>query len=341
MRSSISIGIQINENNFKPLVKQTGTQTKSAIDNTEKSTVSVMCRPEQRDVATLYAPQLRTVGVSDHTTLDSICNKCNINKNSVGIGPDQTNTGLSLKNLDQRSSSFSLGENEKLKLRRKHVSVQCSSMTSHAATQHSPLFTSKQIQHSPETFTQYTDTKGLVELKNNYTITDHRTNKHKDSFTNTDIVRTREYGTHAKFQEKRIDHSTNTDIVQRKDTGCGDTLPRSHIQIICADNYCDSCKDSIKSLASKFTESKGTSTTPSSAEVETKSKPSSLPTESKIPKLSISTPSPTGQRKFVRQNTYTVESPSVEKSFIPFERKTTFTVKTTEPSKEPFVNIVR
>lgn len=354
IRRSISVGVQINEGIFKPYARQTGTQTMPLIDAIQKTTVALMCRPEQRDVAVLYAPQLRTVGVSDHTTQDPVCDKCNIRKYSVAVGPDKISAtvGISLKTLDQRSSSFSLGENEKLKLRRKHVSVQCSTMMSNAATQHSPLQASKQIQYSPDTFTQQTDTKGLIDVKNNYTLTDHRVNKSKDSFTNTEAVRTREYGTNVKIQERKADHSTNTDAIQKRDAGCGDIFPRGHIQIVCAENYCDSCKDSIKSLAREFakTSFKDQPLQLSKSLVETTSTPVETQTnkqatltttvtpqsESKIPKPSVTTPSPTGQRKFVRQNTYTLENPSVEKSFIPFERKSTFTLKTSEPAKKPF-----
>uniref|UniRef100_A0A336LCA0 CSON006654 protein n=1 Tax=Culicoides sonorensis TaxID=179676 RepID=A0A336LCA0_CULSO len=365
IRKSISVGVQINDGILKPSSRQSGTQTTALKDVVEKTTVSIMCRPEQRDVGVLYAPQLRSVGVSDHTTTDPVCEKCNIRKYSVSVGPDEqspsiVNVGISLKALDQRSSSFSLGENEKLKLRRKHAAVQCSAMLSNASTQHSPLVATKQVQYSPDTITQQTDTRGLVETKNNYTLTDHKkANKQKDSYTNTEAVKTRENGINVRIQEKRTDHSTNTELIQKRDFGCGDLLPRGHIHIACAENYCDTCKDSIKSLAREFAKTsmaekplqlskspvETTSTPINSTQELTSSKKNGVmstsltQSESKIPKPSVTTPSPTAQRKFVRQNTYTLESPSVERSFIPFERRTTFTIKTPEPVKKSLESV--
>ncbi|XP_063699459.1 KN motif and ankyrin repeat domain-containing protein 2 [Culicoides brevitarsis] len=354
LRKSISVGVQISDGRSCSSSRQTGTQTVPLIDAIQKTTIAVMCRPEQRDVSVSYAPQLRSVGISDHTIDAPKCEKCDIRKFSVAVGPDTVAEvkpslpGISLKALDQRSLSFSLAENEKLKIRRKHAGVQVSSAMSNAAIQHSPLLVTKQVQYSPDTITQQTDTKGLIDTKNNFTLTDHRLHKSKESATNTEVIRTRENGTNVKIHEKTSDFGTNTEKIHKKDASCGELTSvqqqKGHIQIVCAENYCDSCKDSIKSLAKEFakaTEKPPMTLSLTKSNVMTTSTESMIAnerktTESKIPKPALTTPSPTAQRKFVRQNTYTVDSPSVEKSFIPFERKSTFTIKTPEPVKKTF-----
>lgn len=328
MQNSVSVGIQISDT-FKPYTRHTGIQTVPLIDAIQKTTIGLMCRPDQREKGVMYAPQLISVGVSDDTISEPPCAKCNIKRYSVAVGPDivSTSPSLSLRALEQRSSTFSLGEHEKLKLRRKHASTQAGALMSHASTQHSPLCATKMVHVSPETYTQYTDTKHLIDMRNAYTSTDHKPIKSKDAFVNTETVRTREYGVNANVQEKRSDRTTNTDIIHKRDFGCGDIISKGHIQILCADNYCDSCKDSIRGLARDFakTEFKEQPLRLSRTPVEILSTPppqnETDKGSSRIPKLTGTTPSPTMPKKFMRQNTYTVDSPSVEKSFIPNERK--------------------
>lgn len=50
---------------------------------------------------------------------------------------------------------------------------------------------------------------------------------------------------------KKIDRGTIPDRIDLKSVACGDAI-RPHILISCADNYCDSCKDIVKSLARNF-----------------------------------------------------------------------------------------
>lgn len=123
----------------------------------------------------------------------------------------------------------------------------------------------------------------------------------KSNFScNTEKIRTHDFGVNT--HPPSLQHnSSNTDVVSRKDIGCGDIV-KPHISIACADNYCDSCKDSIKNLAKDFVKVSSSNSNSSLASS------SSSPKESKIPRA---LPSPKQPRKtFMRQNTYTVTSSS-------------------------------
>jgi len=281
--NQVSIGVQVTEP--KALLRSNGTQT-TVTPEAKKilTSVGIMTKPQVKEAGVHYAPQLKSIGVSDHTV-------ASVKTQTIGVGPDSWATpsvsqmAISLKSLD-RSSSFSLAEHEKLKIRRKHTGVQCSTLVAHASTQHHPISANKMVQNVPEAYSQTTDTKGLVEHRNVYTGTETTAGKNKDASSNTDLVRTRDQGVSARDYPKRLtDMGSNTDKIALRSTGCGD----SRLEIR------DLSPDRPKTLNLTKTIVERTNMPPS---------PLNEPA-SRIPKLS---PSPTATRKFVRQNTYTVAS---------------------------------
>lgn len=279
--NQVSVGIQNCE--VKPMLRQNSTQTHEQAKKVQNS-IGVMTRPEVRDVGLHYAPQLRTVGVSDHVITTA-------KTQSVAVGPDTWATpsvsAISLKSLD-RSSSFSLAENEKLKIRRKHAGVQCVALMAHAATQHHPVNANKMVQNVPEVYSQITDTKGLIEHRHVLTGTESRPVRSKDAFCNTELPRTRDASVSARESPRRtIETSVNTERVTMKTTGCGE----DRIEIR------DLSPERPKTLNLTKTVVERTNMPPSPTVVQE--------VVSRIPKLS---PSPTAPRKFVRQNTYTIAS---------------------------------
>lgn len=295
-------------------IVSTSQQTQS-----ESQNMSTQTRTNQKSVEISCHPQTRSIGCSDHSTVETLCHICSIEKRTIGCGPDEEPSLISLKLMDvappKRSLTFSLGDGEKLSISRKSIGTQYSfigptkidSMTQHVA----PLMKDKQCQQSgPITSNQINDTNGLIKIKNQACGTDTLQQIQKfDAESNTEPPKKESVSTNTSPALQLLDHSTNTTKVHLKDAACGGTI-KPHISISCADNYCDSCKDSIMNLAKGFTKNTNSA-----------SFLPSVPETSRIPRpMTLS--SPRTERKFLRQNTYTVpssdESP-VEQQMCPAE----------------------
>lgn len=303
-----SVGVQISE--VKPYLRQTGTQTAAPPPQPLpplKISVGIMKRPDMSDVGCHYAPQLRTVGVSD----DTVSLPAPVLKHSVAVGPDTwapPASPVSLKAID-RSVSFSLAEKEKLKLRRKHVATQATTLTAHASVQHHPSYANKMIQNVPDKYSQTTDTRGLIELRHFGGGTETKPVRSKDAFVNTEAVRTREHGVNVSINSGRqIDRSANTDLVQLRDAACGlekieirDLSPPRPQQVV-------HVQSPARPVTLKLTKTvvERTSMPPSPQYIAQSQQ--QVQQTTRIPRPTQSTPSPTLPKKFVRQNTYTISS---------------------------------
>lgn len=313
----VSVGTQM-----QPIIipkKQTvsvGQQTQQH----ESQTISTQTQVNQKSIEISCHPQTRSIGVSDHTTAKEVCNICSIEKRTVACGTDEEEPStISLKLMDmappKRSLTFSLGDGEKLNISRKSIGTQYSWIGPtkiDSSTQHiSPLMRDKQCQQSgPITCNQLNDTSGLIKIKSQSCATDPvQQIKKFNAETSTESRQVESVYTNTDPPLKRLDHSTNTMKIHSKDVACGGIV-KPHISISCAENYCDTCKDSIVNLAKGFAKNTNGVSVP----------PSVLPVQetSRIPRLM----SPRTERKFVRQNTYTVpstESSPIEQQMCPAE----------------------
>ncbi|XP_037044610.1 uncharacterized protein LOC119080396 isoform X1 [Bradysia coprophila] len=288
----------------------------------ESQTISTQTRTNQKSVEIACHPQTRSIGISDHSTVEELCPTCSIEKRTIGCGPDEEPSMISLKLMDmappKRSLTFSLGDGEKLNISRKSVGTQysCIGPTKiDSSTQHfAPLMRDKHCQQSgPTTCNQMNDTNGLIQIKSQSCATDpiHQIKKF-NAESNTEPQKLDNVSTNTDPPPMRLDHSTNTIKTPSKDAACGGTV-KPHISISCADNYCDTCKDSIMNLAKGFVKHTNGVSVPSAV----------LPTTeaSRIPRP-MALMSPRTERKFVRQNTYTVpstEGSPIEQQMCPAE----------------------
>ncbi|XP_037914287.1 KN motif and ankyrin repeat domain-containing protein 2 isoform X3 [Hermetia illucens] len=312
-RNLVSIGTQMVPK-AQPEKKTCSTQ--ATVEKPPTKEQASMITPMRKDAYALHKPETRTVGSSEHKTTDILCERCGVPRRTVACGPDseESKQYLSLKQMDMppRSLSFHLGETEKLNIKRKTIGTQYQISTKHAAVQSSvatdsvgvqnvPTYATKSCQHFADSAQKTTDTLGLIQLVDHFTNTDKIIPEKVITYnqaSNTDQIRTKDYGTNT-LPPARLQHmSSNTDKVSHKDVGCGDVI-KPHISIACADNYCDSCKDAIKNLAKEFSKVLGSPTLGSSVE------------HSRIPRpTTLTSPRPV-RKKFMRQNTYTVQqSPS-------------------------------
>lgn len=304
-KKQISVGTQMQPVVIPP--KQTASISQQT--QIESQSIAIQTRADQKSVEISCHPQTRSIGISDHTTIKEVCSVCSIEKHSIGCGPDEEPSLISLKLMDvpppKRSLTFSLGDGEKLNISRKTIGTQYSFVGPtkiDSSTQHvAPILRDKQCQQSgPITNNQITDTNGLIALKNKGCATDPiQQVKKYNAESNTEPRQLESVSTNTNPPLKLLDHGTNTIKIQLKEVACGATV-KPHISISCADNYCDTCKDTIMHLAKGFTKSTICVTPPS-------------PETSRIPRP-MALMSPRTERKFVRQNTYTV--PSSDASLI-------------------------
>lgn len=316
----ISVGTQMH------IVSMPQKQTTSTSQQTqnESQTSSTQTRTNQKSVEISCHPQTRSIGISDHSTVEEVCRNCAIEKRTIGCGPDDEPSLISLKLMDvqptafQRSLTFSLGDGEKLNISRKSIGTQYSftgPTKIDSSTQHiAPLMRDKQCQESgPIKYNQMNDTNGLIKIKNQSCSTEPIQQVKKfNAESNTEPRQLETVSTNTNPPLKLLDHSTNTIKIQLKDVACGGVV-KPHISISCADNYCDTCKDSIMNLAKGFTKNMSSASVPSSI--------SPIAETSRIPRP-MTLMSPRTDRKFLRQNTYTLpssdESP-IEQQICPAE----------------------
>lgn len=124
-----------------------------------------------------------SVGVSEDTVLDILCQKCRIIKHSVAVGPESsedTHTSqISLASLCSRSKSFNLGEDTlNLSKRTRTTASQWESSTcsrscqsdsnfssSAKSCQVAPIVLEKHTQYDTHSISRYTDTLDLIPTK--------------------------------------------------------------------------------------------------------------------------------------------------------------------------------
>lgn len=299
----ISVGTQMHP----VAIPQKQTSSTSQQTQNESQTIFTQTCTNQKSVGISCHPQIRSIGTSDHSTVEEVCRTCSIEKRTIGCGPDEEPSMISLKLMDvalpKRSLTFSLGDGEKLNISRKSIGTQYSFIGPtkiDSSTQHiAPLMRDKQCQQSgPNMCNQMNDTTGLIKIKNQGCATDPIEQIKKfNAESNTEPRQLESASTNTNPPLKLLDHSTNTTTIQLKDVACGGIV-KPHISISCADNYCDTCKDSIMNLAKGFTKNTNCASV------------SILPipeTSSRIPRP-MTLMSPRTERKFLRQNTYTVPS---------------------------------
>lgn len=298
----ISVGTQM----CPAAIPQKQTVSTSQQTQNESQTIFTQTCTNQKSVEISCRPQTRTIGISDHSTVEEVCRTCAIEKRAIGCGPDDEPSLISLKLMDvalpKRSLTFSLGDGEKLNISRKSTGTQYSfvgPMKIDSSTQHAaPITRDKQCQQSgPIMCNQMNDTNGLIKIKSQGCATDPIQQIEKCNVeSNTEPRQLENVSTNTNPPLKLLDHSTNTTKIQFKDAACG-AIVKPHISISCADNYCDTCKESIMNLAKGFT--KPTNSVSVSIQ--------SIPETSRIPRP-MTLMSPRTERKFLRQNTYTVPS---------------------------------
>lgn len=277
--------------------------------------------------------QQRSYGCNVNTFVPEPCAKCSVSRQTVACGSDvnldfitvgssepQATPAISLQSLGMmppRSSTFCLGEMEKLAIKRRSVATQSSpAATSTTGTQYIPSRTkSTYSQHTPSLGrNQETDTIGLRPDLLHCAI-------------NTEPLQPAPIMKHVASSiepAERIDRACNTAAsprmreqgtqplhIQRKEVACGGSV-RPHIWISCAENYCDTCKDSIRVLAKDFTP---TATTGVQSTIPHMAASPSME-YSRIPRP-MALASPRADRKFVRQNTYTLTSGSSSTASTP------------------------
>lgn len=328
----ISVGTQMYVP--KTELKENGIQT-MAERKVLKYAIGIMAKPAVRENFVQCMPEMRTVGSSEHSINDVLCERCVLPKRNASCGTDaeaaNVNSCISLKNLEMpaRSNTFSLGDNEKIKLTRKTQGTQYTPTTVHSMASQTSLKTvhSVGVQNTAEMLNNstqsqidstsaQTDTKDLIHLSTTQTNTEqYQPPKEKvvekpilppkpvtySKGINTETPKTVEYGINTLPTASMCTTSSNTEAIHKRDIACGDVV-KPHISIACADNYCDSCKDAIKNLAKDFSKvSAPASPLPSRA------------VDSKIPRPK-NMPSPSMPRRQIqRQNTYTLPSPVEEK----------------------------
>ncbi|EDV55963.1 uncharacterized protein Dere_GG22383, isoform A [Drosophila erecta] len=314
LRKLISVGTQM----YVPQrdQKDSGVQTTPERPKL-KYNVGVTAKPATRENFTSCKPDVRHVGSSDDRLDDVLCEKCAVSKRSVACGPETPPEKVKpAPQMPGRSNTFSLGENESVSVVRKTIGCQTpvtpvlssGSQTSTAAVRSTGAQINPQQQHSgvqcaTEQVSRQTDTKGLQRLTRSHTKAEQVSESvprppTRHTASNTDKLE------EPKPAKVRTSHSAcNTEEVRKRDVGCGDIV-KPHISIACAANYCDSCKEAIQDLARGFSKASPTATRTGGAVRRSTSADSRIPR----PKH-LTSPSPV-RKEFMRQNTYTLATPS-------------------------------
>lgn len=143
------------------------------------SHVGSLAIPRRKEVGIQKNVECYSVGSSDDTIDDIICEKCNAFKRSVGVGPDKSEdihtSPVSLAALSNRSKSFNLGE-ERLDLQKRTRTVasqyennlntvsrssQIEIKTSSKSSQHEIKLAEKNTQYEFSSISKNTDTNDL------------------------------------------------------------------------------------------------------------------------------------------------------------------------------------
>lgn len=325
-KNQITIGTQCISPNVVPERKHESIQTELST-RLQQSSVGCMAIVPTTSRSSLCRPNTKEIGCSENVIDDVICIKCLSQKRIIDCDPnvvdsvssyqcDKTNmrqktSNLSLKLMDMptRSLIFSLGENEKLNIKSKSVGTQYQGILKCTiGIQHSNQTESASTQYMVASSNQQTDTQRLIIFKDKAinTVVNPKPVQ-KDAMCVTDKVQTTENGCNTNPLVQKVDYSTSTDKILQKNVGCGVEM-KPHILISCADNYCDTCKDTIKHLANTFnlSQSQEQQSHYSASENSNISPLSSLE-YSRIPRPTTLM-SPRTDRKFVRQHTNTVPS---------------------------------
>lgn len=256
-KQTSTIGTQMN---LKLIEKKIiSTQTPEIL----KKTVGVNFSIKKNDFSAVFRPETRTIGISDDTVTDI-----------------PSTATISLKQMDsKRSLSFSLGENEKLNLKKNQTTQYNYSIDKKTiGTQSKVNSLNKSSQKIIETQSQTTTTCGLLKLI--------------DSSINTNKILLNDAGVNTEQITVKTDtKSSNTEILPiKKDVSCGDEQKSPHILIQCADNYCDTCKEHIKNLAKLFSFSSS----------------GNCVEQTNLSRIPRPTTAIKNDKKLVRQDTYTI-----------------------------------
>lgn len=253
-----------------------------------------------------FAPALRSIGSCTDVIPVTPCPKCTITKRSVAAGPNESglvsddHMRISLQSLNMIMSTSSTNSlpPEKINVSSQTTPTMCHSRGSQHEEFRSPCKN------------RYTDTSGLIVLTNKSIgtmpppICTSLGTQHDQP---TPLMITRECNTSA-VPIMRDQSCQGGVTVKSVECGADETMAKPldenrHILISCSDNYCDSCKDTIKGLAKVFVSSRQISSAIGGAG-------GHVPTEfSRIPRP-LTLASPRTERKFMRQNTYTLSGSS-------------------------------
>lgn len=250
-------------------------------------------------------PQTLSVGSSEHTTNDVICDKCRVRKRTIACGTDDSEgLPLSLKLLENSSRSRSnLSISDVMtSSQSSSIGTQMGNTLRDAGTQSSTVSVSNKFSQSDAVIvkSKLMDTFDLIELKhqssNTVAFKEPEPKSTRASSTNTIRTSYNDSGTNT-IPTATIESGANTEVVPKRDVAVGGDHAETHFTITCDMKYCEPCKEAIRQLA------KDVSPSPT---IILKS-----PLEgSRIPRPNAS---PLAQRKVLkRQDTYSVDDKRTE-----------------------------
>ena len=241
------------------------TSTQTADTKKHYSDASVSAFPQRRDFSVQKSVEVYNVGTSDDTISDVICEKCNVFKCSIGIGPDSSEDAhtspVSLALLmGPRSKSFNLGDDRlNFSSRSRTVACQHESQGVAKGSQYEANGVSRACQCETKTVSKASQ----WEVKSVHKNTQYESfSVSRDTDTKDLLTPTRHVACEAKERKNAVDVACNTTDEK---------------------NVCVRCTNREK---------------------EEVAKKDGTPAPSKIPRPQIPT-TPVENRKFRRQDTYT------------------------------------
>lgn len=234
----------------KPVMKNIGSQndvsTKNNFCQVNPSTKSVGVEISIKPTTAEVAVEAKTEYKNSSCTANIVqkCAKCEEQKkiDESSMNGYTNSSSLSLLNIIKDKPVES-----KLNLKDK--------VTKHIGTQVTPFTESKQTQSSPRC-----DTKSTQQSTTTYSKSQQY-----------DLVGVAKYTDTANLIDIK-DQQSNTTHPQLVDASCGENI-KPHVMISCADNYCDTCKEHIRSLAKAFSAASDISRIPRPTTLLTASKP--------------------------------------------------------------------
>lgn len=312
-----SIGSQMTETAGR---REVGNQT---LDVSQKiiltSHQSVQTQLKQLEKSTTAKPETKSVGSSDHSTRDLVCDKCRVKKRTVGCGPDDLEyVPISLKLLEGMTSSKTEDKllPDVMTSSQSSIGTQMGTTVRDAGTQSTLISLSNKFSQSDLIVVKSkpTDTFDLLELKHQSSNTDvvvpiESAKSMRNSSTNTIKTNLNDSGTNT-ISSTTQESSVNTECVAKRDVATGDST-KSHFTLTCDINYCDSCKEAVRQLAKEVL----------SPTIVLKSPTNGGHSElSRIPRPSMM--SPLQQRRVLkRQDTYTVDGKMTSDKNVEDDRK--------------------